>query len=160
MTLPFAPVDSSSLLCPAFHYDPIVALRPRSGQRLPADPARKQASALTCAALRCLAMRSFLPNAVTRWIAPPIWATKFAAHARKQAVHCHALRCHNLLCNALLSIPFCPCSKFMQPFFQACLLQTLSGYSVRTWAGSRQALQALTHAQTHPVHQTRSKLRG
>ena len=56
MTLPVAPVDISSLLCPTLRSIPIVALRPRSGQRLPAGPVRLQAlrfDAMHCNDLPC-----------------------------------------------------------------------------------------------------------
>ena len=92
--------------CPALQFYPIVALRPRSGQRLPADPVRLQAFSLQCSPLLYApGLSSALPSAhaVTRWIAPPIWATKFAAHARKQAVRCADLQCTALPFNALHS---------------------------------------------------------
>ena len=50
-----------AVLCPALLSAPIVALRPRSGQRLPAGPARLQAvhcGAVLCRALPCSALPS------------------------------------------------------------------------------------------------------
>lgn len=64
---PVATARKQALQCPArryfaLRYNPIVALRPRSGQRLPAGPVRIQA--VHCGAVLCLALPCYaLPSA-------------------------------------------------------------------------------------------------
>ncbi len=72
-------LQCSALPCPALLYSPVVALRPRSGQRMPADPAGKQA--LPCGAVLCLALPCYaLPS----------------AHAVKLCSHFFRLACFKL----------------------------------------------------------------
>ena len=95
---------SRSLQCPALRYIPLVALRPRSGQRLPADPARLQAllyPALRYRPVLCHPFRSILPTQLLGGLLPRYGLQNLQPMRENKL--CGALRCTAMLCIAIRS---------------------------------------------------------
>lgn len=106
MTLPVLPLNSNSLLCPTLRSIPIVTLRPRSGQRLPADPARLQA--LPCSAVLynpvlCRPLRSipFCPTQLLGGLLPRYGLQNL--QPMRENKPCCAMLCFALPCGTLQS---------------------------------------------------------
>ena len=95
--------------CFALPYTPIVALRPRSGQRLPAGPVRLQAT--LCRALPCIAIPYhsllYLPICPCSYSVDcaPDMGYKICSPCEKNNP-CSALICSALLCSALRCCTF------------------------------------------------------
>ena len=99
----------AALPCSAVQSSTLVALRPRSGQRLPADPARKQAvqcSAVLYNHLLCRALQ-YIPFCLTQLLGGllPRYGLQNLQPMRENKP-CTAMRCDAITCFAMPCFPF------------------------------------------------------